>query len=188
VKLIIDLGAKGGIACVYWLATYWAAKVVAFEPDPKHAAQLRVNLGSQPFMHRATVYPVLKCAEGGPNRTVGGGCLQTTNLNRDEYHSAGLDLCALFAGQRIDIMRMDIAAGKRKLIEDPRFAELDIRALVVVWRELDTSSEEYAWISARLTELGFRLYPSVFAQKFRVVWGFRQRALVRANTMKGPSS
>jgi len=176
VKLIVDLGANVGMSCLYWLAAYWRAEVIAFEPHPGHAAQCRANLERNGFLSRATLHTVAAgTADGRVWITDAGTPSQVGTMPGGGYEIEVIDIFALLAGRRIDILKIDIEGGEYELLEDPRFGELDIRAIIMEWHERKDRPEGHAWCCERLTELGFQLYP-VFEQKtYGMMWAYQKR-------------
>lgn len=185
VKLIVDLGANVGMSCLYWLAAYWRAEVIAFEPHPRHAAQCRVNLERNGFLSRATLHTAAAgTANGRAWITDAGTSSQVETMPGSGYEIEVIDIFALLAGRRIDILKIDIEGGEYELLEDPRFGELDIRAAIIEWHERTDRPEGYAWCCERLRELGFQLYP-VFEQKtYGMTWAYQKRVPAGGASMR----
>ncbi len=176
VKVIVDLGANVGMSCLYWLAAYWRAEVIAFEPHPGHAAQWRVNLERNGFLSRATLHTVAAgTANGRAWISDAASSSRVGTVPGDGFEIEVIDIFALLAGRRIDIMKIDIEGGEYELLEDPRFEKLDIRVIIMEWHERKDRPDGHAWCCERLRELGFQLYP-VFEQKSNgMMWAYRKR-------------
>jgi FkbM family methyltransferase len=176
VKLIVDLGANVGMSCLYWLAAYWRAELIAFEPHPGHAAQCRANLERNGFLSRATLHAAAAgTANGRAWISDAGTSSQVGTAPGSGYEIEVIDTFALLAGRRIDILKIDIEGSEYELLEDPRFGELDIRAIIMEWHERKDRPEGHAWCCERLRELGFQLYP-VFEQKTHgMMWAYQKR-------------
>jgi Methyltransferase FkbM domain len=91
------------------------------------------------------------------------------------YEIEVTDFFALLAGRRIDILKIDIGGSEYELLEDPRFGDLNIRAIIMAWHERKDRPEGHAWCCERLRKLGFQLYP-VFEQKTHgMMWAYQKR-------------
>ena len=163
------------MSCLYWLAAYWRAEVIAFEPHPRHAAQCRANLERNGFLSRATLHAVAAgTANGRAWISDAGSSSQVGTMPGSGYEIEVIDIFALLAGRRIDILKIDIGGSEYELLEDPRFGELDIRAIIMEWHERKDRPEGHAWCCERLSELGFQLYP-VFEQKtYGMMWAYQK--------------
>jgi FkbM family methyltransferase len=181
VKLIVDLGANVGMSCLYWLAAYWRAEVIAFEPHPGHVAQCRINLERNDLLRRATVLGV--AAGAAPGRawiSDAGTSSQVGTAPGGGYEIEVVDIFALLIGRRIDILKIDIEGSEYELLEDPRFGELDVRTIIMEWHERGDRPDGHAWCCERLMELGFQLYP-VFEQKTHgMMWAYRSQPVERS--------
>src|SRR5271168_1775237 len=56
VRLIVDLGANAGFSCLYLLANYPQAELIAFEPHPEQAQQCQRHLEINNLSGRAKLY------------------------------------------------------------------------------------------------------------------------------------
>lgn len=174
VKLIVDLDANVGLSCLWWLATYWRAEVMAFEPHPGHVAQCRLNLARNGFESRAMLHPVAAgAADGRAWISDAGSASQLSATPANGYEVEVVDIFPLLIGRRIDILKIDIENSEFELLEDPRFGDLDVRVLVMEWHERADRSGGHAACSERLRELGFRLYPIFDNKSYGTMWGYR---------------
>jgi FkbM family methyltransferase len=180
VKLIVDLGANVGMSCLYWLATYWRAEVIAFEPHPGHVAQCQKNLERNGLLRRTTLHGIAAGAAPGRAWISNAGTSSQVGTTSGGGHEAEVvDIIALLLGRRIDILKIDIAGMEYELLEDPRFGELDIRSIIMEWHARDDRPDGRAWCCERLKELGFQLY-SVFEQTSHgMMWAYRSQPLER---------
>ena len=110
VKLIADLGANVAMSCLYWLAAYWRAEVLAFEQNPAHAAQCRATLERNGYLPRVSLHSV----------------------------SAGtrFDIFSLLANRRIDILELDMHEAIPNCWRISDFEELDVRAIILEWQDV----------------------------------------------------
>jgi FkbM family methyltransferase len=181
VKLIVDLGANVGMSCLYWLATYWRAEVIAFEPHPGHAAQCRINLERNGLLGRATLHGV--AAGVAPGRawiSDAGTSSQVGAATGGGYEIEVVDIFALLIGRRIDILKIDVEGSEYELLEDPRFGELDVRSIIMEWHERDDRPDGHTWCCERLRELGFQLYPVFEQQSHGMMWAYRSQPVERS--------
>lgn len=172
VKLIVDLGANVGMSCLYWLATYWRAEVLAFEPHPKHVAQCRTNLERNGFLPRTRLHPAAAGAHARHTRLSDAG--SASQLGDSGYEVEVVDVFPLLADRRIDILKIDIEGSEYELLEDPRFGELDIRAVIVEWHEREDRLGGCAWCSERLKALGFQTLPVFEHKTYGMMWGYQK--------------
>jgi FkbM family methyltransferase len=192
VKLIVDLGANVGMSCLYWLAAYWRAEVIAFEPHPGHAAQCRANLERNGFLSRATLHAAAAGTANG-RAWISDASSQVGTVPGNGHEIEVIDMFALLAGRRIDILKINIEGGEYDLLEDPRFGELDIRAIILEWHETDDRPAGHEWCRERLRELGFQLY-LVFEQKtYGMMWAYQKHvpadvAFARSPTTAGSAA
>lgn len=180
VKLIVDLGANVGMSCLYWLAAYWRAEVLAFEPHPGHAAQCRKNLDRNGFLPRVTLHEAAAGTADGRARLSDAGTSSRVGAAPGGGHDiAVVDVFPLLAGRRIDILKIDIEGGEYDLLADPRFDDLDIRAIVMEWHGRADGSDGGAWCRERLDALGFRLHPVFELSSHGMLWAYRRQVPAR---------
>ena len=175
VKLIVDLGANVGMSCLWWLSNYWRAQVVAFEPHPHHAEMARANFalnefGSRIDLREAAAGPEAKKArlsdEGSSSRIMEKG--------KAGFEVEVLNFFELFAGRRIDILKMDIEGSEVELLADQRFALLDIGVVVLEWHPVDKDGRGGRdWCISRLEACGFRTYVTAEIGACGIIWGYR---------------
>jgi len=175
VKLVVDLGANVGMSCLWWLANYWRTRVIAFEPHPGHAAEARVNLAQNGYEPRIDLHE----AAVGPEATTAwisdaGAASTVSATGGSGFEVKVLDLFAILAGRRVDILKMDIEGSEVGLLDDPRFAALDIGAIVMEWHRPDAAGRGgREWCIRRLEEFGFRTYVASENGAFGILWGYR---------------
>jgi FkbM family methyltransferase len=176
VKLIVDLGANVGLSCLWWVANYWRAKVIAFEPHPAHAAEARSNFALNPYGARIELRQVAV----GPKAASAwisdeGSSSQLSSTGGSGFQAEVVDLFASLSGQRIDILKIDIEGSEVGLLDDPRFAALDVGAIVMEWHNQDANGRGgKVWCIRRLGEFGFRTYVTFESGPCGMVWGYRR--------------
>jgi len=189
VKLIVDLGAGVGMSCLYWLAKYWRADVIAFEARPDRAAQCLVNLTRNGLLPRAALHAAAAgTADGHAWISDAGVSTQIGNPPGGGIEVDAIDIFSLFAGRRIDILRIDIGGNEYELLKDLRFGQLEIRAIVLRWHRRDDTPEEHAWCRERLAELGFQLYPVFEQGSHGMMWAYQKRTPVGGSRTPSPAN
>ena len=175
VKLIVDLGANIGLSCLWWIANYWRAQVIAFEPHPDHAAEARANIALNGFGPRID----LRQAAVGPEATTAwisdeGSASKLSTTDGNGYKVAVQDLFGTLAGRRVDILKIDTQGGKIELLDDPRFSLLNVGAIIIEWHLPDeTSRGGRDWCVDRLEVLSFRTYVTSETDAFGMIWAYR---------------
>ncbi len=181
VKLIVDLGANVGMSSLWWLANYWRAHVLAFEPHPGHAAEARTNIALNGYDPRFD----LRQAAVGPKAMTAwisdeGSASSISSTGGRGFEVEVLDLFAILAGRRVDILKIDIEGSEVGLLDDPRFDALDIGAIVMEWHTPDaTGRGGRDWCIGRLEGFGFRTCVTSDGGAYGIVWGYRDFGLAR---------
>lgn len=189
VKLIVDFGANVGMSCLYWLAAYRRAEVMGFEPHPGHAAQCRKNLDRNGFLPRMTLHEAAAgAADGRTWMSDAGTSSRVGTAPGAGYEIDIVDAFPLLSSRRIDILKIDIEGGEYALLEDPRFASLDIRAIIMEWHQRDTRPHGGAWCRQRLEAIGFQIYTVFEKPTHGMFWAYRRQALFRAPLPRGHAS
>jgi len=143
IKLVVDCGVGVGFSALYWLANYPEARIVAYEPRTDFRRQLERNVAMNKGERRIEI--------------TGGAAIG--------------DILTNFAGQPIDILRLNGETSGFDLLDDERFQGLVVKAIVLTLRRATGGFEEK--IIARLKFLGFRLQPPMIYESSAVLWGFR---------------
>src|SRR5688572_3845428 len=78
VERIVDLGANVGYTCVYWLANFPNAEVVAFEPHPIHVNLILTHLAINKSGGRVRLYQAAASSQPGDTFLTDDGCRSTT--------------------------------------------------------------------------------------------------------------
>ena len=160
VMRIVDVGSHVGISCLYWAKKFPSAHIEAFEPHPVHARLLRKHLEMNRLGHRVTLHEV---AAGTRSRS---DFLLDSDVNSrvvgedlsepKGYEVQTVDFFATIGRDQIDVLKLDIEGAEYSLMDDPRFAELQIRHLVMEWhhnRSFQGAGSD--WCRSRLANVGF---------------------------------
>jgi FkbM family methyltransferase len=175
VKLIVDVGTAAGLSPIYWLTTYWATRVIAFELQARNAAQCRVNMRRNHLEARGELHLLaMDITNGCMSASRGENSSQP--LKRGEFSQINIDeFFTKLAGRRIDILKVDIGSRDREILEDSRFSDLDVRVLAVVSRAAAPDASACKAHTVRLAKLGFRPHSISRRGGPRIQWGYRRQ-------------
>lgn len=159
VKLVVDLGANVGFSVLYFLHRYPSCRVIAFEPHPRHAAQATRNLILDGSRSRVELH---MNAAGAKTRSMNLSDQMSSsslidNGAADTISVEVLDIFPILQDKLIDILKIDIEGGEYEILDDPRFEDLDIGAIVMEWHLRGDAQEEKFWCQDRLRNLGFSI-------------------------------
>jgi FkbM family methyltransferase len=157
VRLVVDLGANVGFSCLHWLATYPNARVIAYEPHPAFAEQCRINLALNNWQSRVEFHCAAAGVRAGRAKLSDAGT--SSRVQSDEVSGIDVamdDFLARASNEPIDILKMDIEGGEYALLEDDRFSQLAIRALVMEWHASGRKRSDGAWCRGRLGQMGYQ--------------------------------
>ena len=190
---IVDLGAHVGSASLLLIERFPRAHVVAVEPNPDSAALLRRTIAANGLGGQCEVRQVAAGTEPGTATIEGFSIL--SHFVRDDTEEAVDQLPYLrqFQSQVVteptqvevvdafellrdaDLVKMDIEGAEWPILQDPRFAALPIRALVLEYHPQGSPEHDTtALVSRLLQQAGFRL-GELFDEHDRVglVWAWR---------------
>lgn len=184
VERIVDVGANVGYSLVWFGHQYPDARIVAFEPHPGHVAAIRHHLELNGMLDRVELFAAAAATEGGRALLSDRGAWSSVG-GVDDPEAIAVPIVDLFEAvgeEPIDLMKLDCEGGELPLIMDPRFAQLNVRALVLEWHASVEQPLVDRKIFARLESLGWHLEP-FFEQRdgtmapgltaFGMAWGFR---------------
>jgi FkbM family methyltransferase len=177
VRLVVDLGANVGYSCLYWLRAFPNARVLAFEPHPVHLEQLRKNLELNHWSGRADLVAAAAGTTSGSGRLTDGGA-GSSLLMKTGFASLPVPVVDWFehvGGRTIDLLKMDIEGSEYDLLADPRFAQLDVRVLVLEWHMTAERPDGQAWCLERLHQLGYETRPVCDEGDHGILWANRTR-------------
>jgi FkbM family methyltransferase len=159
VRSIVDLGANVGYSCLYWCQRYPQSHVTAFEPHPVHLDAIRVNLARNGLLNRVKVVGAAAGTRERHSYLTDGRSSSTVTDQPAAFQIRVLDI---FLEQeltsKIDILKIDIEGGEYEILSDPRFAKLDVRALVIEWHNSLEYPDGRAWCRQKLQDLGYQIH------------------------------
>lgn len=180
VRRIVDLGANVGYSCLFWCTQYPESHVIAFEPHPVHLNAIDWHLTENGLRNRVEVVPAAAGTKAQSMYLNDAGSSSTVTDRPIRPVAYPVDVQDVFrtltpAGA-IDILKIDIEGGEYSLLADPRFGELNVRALVVEWHKKPEYPDGRAWCMARLQALGYRTRVGFEdLPRAGLIWGFTGR-------------
>jgi len=177
VQLIVDVGANVGMSCLWWLSNYWRARVIAFEPHPDHVSQARANIALNGWQDRVELH------QAGAGASAGRAMLSDAGTSsslvgpiKRGIEVEIVDFFEMIGGQHIDILKMDIEGAEVELLQDERFGQLSIGALVMEWHRPDEQGRGGRdWCVARVEEANFRTYVTHETSSVTgMLWAYRE--------------
>jgi FkbM family methyltransferase len=177
VHLIVDLGANVGFSLLHFLHSYPSCRIIAYEPHPRCGAQIERNLTLDGTRGRVELNGK---AAGAATRVSHLSDLGTSSSLNAESSVNGFavhveDVFPRLLGQRIDILKMDIEGGEYEILADPRFEELDIRAIVMEWHSRGGGHADKSWCEERLRNMGFTVRDIFVSEESGMFWAWRDK-------------
>ena len=174
IRTVADLGANVGYSVLYWLRAFPAARVIAFEPHPKHAELVRGHAG------RNAVEARVRLVEAAAGTAPGEALLSDAeNCSSIVGAAAGLrvrvvDVFAELAESPVDLLKIDIEGAEYPILADARFAKLTPHAIVMEWHAVPAGPSGPDWCAARLAELGYRTHRVEESSDHGIIWAYRR--------------
>ena len=161
VNRIVDLAPVQPMSCVWWLANYWRAQVIAYGKDTELANDIRSNVAANRYGARFELYV------DDSRNTVSNTCGSSAEQNAR--------LLQLLEGQPTDILSLDLGTRARAILDDPRFATLQIRAVVAKWHDSEAGAPtSRAWCLSRLEKMGYSAYSAPGTARAGILWAYRR--------------
>jgi FkbM family methyltransferase len=175
VRRILDLGSNCGASLLWWHHQYPEAEIIGFEAHPDNAAAAQANIALNAAGGRISVRAqAVGAAEGRVQLSDRGTGASMFYRNAPNYLEVPLvDLFAAVAGQRFDLIKIDIEGAEFALLDDPRFAALAAPAMVMEWHEVARPGAQ-AHVHQVLRGLGYRVHDlAVIPGDHGVLWAVR---------------
>src|SRR5262249_32608736 len=141
VRQVVDLGGNVGLSCIFWLAKFPNCRIDVFEPHPGHVAQMKTNLSLNGWTDPVTVHAAAAGTAPGTMQLCdrgSGSSLLYARPGEAVIDVPIVDTFAIVGGRDIDVLKIDIEGGEYALLEDPRFADLKVRHLILEWHQRKT--------------------------------------------------
>jgi FkbM family methyltransferase len=163
VRRILDIGSNIGYSVLWFAAQFPGAKISAFEPVADHIDLLTKAIAANRLNDRVIIYPA---AVGTENRnaymvTAGLRSRLTPETGPNRVRTAVVDFFESVGAGHIDILKLDCEGSEYELLMDKRFADLNVRALLLEWHAYKNRPRADIEIAARLRSLGWRIRRSV---------------------------
>ena len=158
---IVDVGANVGYSVIYWAALFRNAVIEAFEPHPEMLQALRANLELNGLTDRVKVFPV---AAGTHNTTAlltdaGVSSTLTEDQSKSSYEVIVKDFFEVVGSGQIDLLKMDCEGAEYDLIADPRFATLNVNAIVLEWHATGQRPDAKREVFEMLSRQSWKIKP-----------------------------
>lgn len=181
VRRIVDVGANIGCSILYFAGLFPEARFEAFEPHPDNLDTLSYHSGVNRLSARVHVHPV---AAGTRDASVypssrGGLSTVVASPKPGTIPVRVVDLFTSIEPGRIDLLKMDCEGGEWDIVMDPRFATLDVGAIVMEWHATFETRRTRHEMVARLESLGWRLHEmdegheDEEGSSVRILWAMR---------------
>jgi FkbM family methyltransferase len=170
----VDLGSNIGLFSAFFLTRYPEAEIVGFEPDPENLEVLEATIAVN---GKGSTWNVVEaCASNRP----GSFAFASGNANLSRIASAdeaervvaAVDVFPYL--EQADVAKINIEGGEWDLLLDPRFAELELPALVIEYHDiLSPQPDFHALTIERLTSAGYRTEQVFLTGTEGVLWAWK---------------
>jgi FkbM family methyltransferase len=158
---VVDVGAHVGYTIVDWARRFPASRIEAFEPHPRHLSMIKQHLELNALQARVTLHEsAAGCAPRDALLVDAGPCANaiafdtTSSAHTQPIHVS--DFFATVGHAPIDLLKLNAEGAEYSLLADPRFGDLDVRALVVEWHARADGRDGGEWCRDRLARAGYR--------------------------------
>ena len=181
VKFIVDLGANVGYSLLHWLAAFPNATILAFEPHPVHIAQTHRHLALNHLQARVELIEAAAGTwAGNICLTDDGATLQIVPASAEgetpRFSVRVVDFFQAVSGRAIDLLKVDIEGGEYALLNDPRFAALRCKVIVLEWHHTPDVTDPLEYCMCRLQTAGYEVIDQERNQIGGVLWAFKAGA------------
>ncbi len=183
VNNIVDVGANIGLSCIYWAHTFKDAKILAFEPHPRHIQILKRNAQLNHLETRLTLIEAAAGQEPGEavlsDASLCSSLISPTEISPTDEKSGIrvpiVDVFQTLENRTIDLLKIDVEGYEYAILQDKRLSSLSAAVVVMEWHNTPAVPDGKAWCSARLTEVGYRVAGGNDEQAATgVLWAFRR--------------
>jgi len=165
INLIIDLGANVGLSCVYFAHKYPNAKIIAFEPHPEHVkrANHNIELNKLNSKNISLVAAAASNQNGDGFLTDSGVCSAVVSQKIDGAIPIKLlDIFEYLKNMKIDILKIDIEGGEFLLLNDPRFKDIQTKAIVLEYHITPDYPDASSWCQQKPADYGYHVQPGAW--------------------------
>lgn len=151
---IVDLGASVGFAALDFAVHFPKARITLFEPHPVHCQLIRQHIRMNSLESRLHLVEAGAASLSRKAYLSDEDVCSTVSDTQSGFPIDLVDLFEFVGDAPIDILKMDIEGGEKELLNDPRFANLKVRYLVMEWHE--NFGGDRQWCLDRLHAMGYR--------------------------------
>jgi FkbM family methyltransferase len=172
VRLVVDLGTNIGFSVLFWLNQFPNSRVITFEAHPAHAAQAARNFALNGVADRVELHTA---AAGAHHRSVSisnSGTSSTVSEAAGDDAIPMVDVFETLGDREIDLMKIDIEGGEYEIMEDPRFAALRLKAVVMEWHK--RGAYDHRWTVERLKAIGLTVDEVFTEPDYGLLWAIRR--------------
>ena len=177
VKLIVDLGANVGYSLLHWLATFPSANILAFEPHPLHIAQTHRLMALNHLEARVELIEAAAGTQAGDIFLTDDGAtsqiVPAAAAGMPRFPVRMVDFFQAVGGREIDLLKVDIEGGEYALLNDPRFAALPCKVIVLEWHHTPHVTDPLEYCTRRLQSAGYEVIDHRRNQIGGVLWAFK---------------
>ena len=159
VRLVVDVGANVGYSVIYFARLFPEAKIIAIEPNPVNLKVLTRNVELNGLQNRVSI---LKVAAGTSDGTAylvdrGAASFTTADVVVSSVKVSVADIFKQFAGERIDVLKIDCEGAEYPIVMDDRFAALQAATLLLEWHATEEHPAANREIHDRLCALDWKV-------------------------------
>lgn len=176
-KVIVDAGANVGISLVLWGHRFPNARLIAYEPLPAHTEMISRQVELNGWAERTRVVPAAVSGSAGKAylHPFESRSHLTAATDPHAVEIRTVDLFSDLAGERVDLLKMDIEGGEYAILGDDRFASLNIPIIAMEWHVTETVPDGYAWCRRCLEDHGYRVTDGAFRHAVAgMLWAWKQ--------------
>jgi FkbM family methyltransferase len=160
----VDVGSNVGYSIIDWASRFPDARIEAFEPHPAHLDRLRRTVALNGLKDRVTIHPQAAGTVSGTSELADMGVSSAlvegpacAAAKHKVVQVEVVDFFEVIGNTRIDLLKLDCEGAEFDLLMDPRFAQLNVRNLVMEWHETPAHPKAEQDLSLRLRNLGWEL-------------------------------
>lgn len=177
VRRIVDVGGNVGFSMCYWLTCCPNSKIEVYEPHPKHVELIKRHIALNQAAESVTVVAAAASTCDGEMLLTDDGCksAQVYSETNNVIRVPTVDWVGRYAGQKIDLLKIDIEGGEFALLKDSRFGEIDAESIVMEWHQREWPIDAKKWCRARLEELGYEVFDRPIQADAGLIWALKAR-------------
>jgi FkbM family methyltransferase len=178
VRRIVDLGSNVGYTLLYWRRLFPEAKILAFEPHPRHQSQIEEHVRLNGMEDQVELHKVAAgIAEGTATLTDSeSASALVAGSERTGFSVPVRDIYEVLRSESFDLMKMDIEGSEYPILDDPRFYDLRIPLVVLEWHRTADPRYGREWCEARMQAAGYEVRRGCEFAEFGLLWGVRTDA------------